>query len=434
MNFDDISVDDLRAADNLKWSVFPRDIGMFVAEMDLGLAEPIRRVLREYADSPGIGYRSAAAKWELQEATARWLAANTAWAPRPAQVFAVPDVVSAARVVLDQLTPAGSAVVLPTPAYMGFTALIPAMGREMVEVPSALVDGRYELDLAGIRAAFERGAKALVLVNPANPAGRVYTRRELVALEAVVADFPDVVVYSDDIHAPLVLEGEHVPYASVGEAAASHTVTAVAASKGWSIPGLKCAQLVLSNPEHERALEPYLGWAASIASTVGASAAIAAYTEGDPWRLELLEYLRGNRDLFARAVGKWAGVWAPHIEGTYIGWLDFTEAISGGLLSDDGTNGDGGTGATGEASDGGGASSVGGGISAAGEASNGETGSTSGVELPALTDWLRARAGVALTPGSACGEGYGSFARIILATPRPILERALEQIGSALDS
>ena len=127
MNFDDITIDHLRDAGTLKWSAFPDDIGMFVAEMDLGIAEPIKQVLREYAESPGIGYRSAEAKRALQEATAAWLAANTAWAPAPEQVYAVPDVVSSARVVIDQLTTPGSPVVLPTPAYMGFTSLVPQM-------------------------------------------------------------------------------------------------------------------------------------------------------------------------------------------------------------------------------------------------------------------------------------------------------------------
>lgn len=383
MNFDEMTLDHLRDSGTLKWAAFPDDIGMFVAEMDLGIAEPIKKVLRDYADSPGIGYRSDAAKRALQEATATWLADNTAWAPRSEQVFAIPDVVSAARVVIDQLTTSGSPVVLPTPAYMGFTALVPAMGREMIEVPSRLVDGRYELDLEGIRAGFERGAQMLLLVNPANPAGRVYTREELEALAEVVDQFPDAHVFSDDIHAPFVLEGEHVPYASVNDVAASHTVTAVAASKGWSIPGLKCAQLVLSNPEHEAQLEPYLGWAASITSTLGASATIAAYNDGGQWRAEILDYLRGNRDLFEQAVERWPGVWAPHIEGTYIGWLDFTEAADSGIVTS-----------------------------------------------PAA-QWIQDNCGVALTPGLACGEGYENYARIILATPRPILEQAIAQIDEA---
>ncbi|MDP9805701.1 cystathionine beta-lyase [Trueperella bonasi] len=383
MNFDDITLDQLRSAGSRKWATNPDHIGMFVAEMDLGLAEPIKKVLRDYADSPGIGYRSAAAKRALQEATAGWMAQNTAWAPQPGQIFAVPDVVSSARVVIDQLTTPNSPVILPTPAYMGFTALVPAMGRDMLEVPSKIVDGRYELDLNGIRAAFEQGAECLLLVNPANPAGRVYERYELEQLSAVVSDYPDAIVFSDDIHAPLVLDGTHIPYASVNDLAGTHTVTAIAASKGWSIPGLKCAQLVLSNPEHEARLEPYLGWAASIASTVGAAATIAAYTEGDMWRTEVIEYLRGNRDLFADAVGRWPGVWAPHIEGTYIGWLDFSDAI--------------------------------------------ETGA---VTTPPAS-WLHEKCGVVLTPGTACGSDYTNFARIILATPRPILEEAISKIDAA---
>lgn len=383
MNFDEITIDQLRASGSLKWSAFPDQIGMFVAEMDLGLAEPVRDVIHRFADSPGIGYRSDADREALQAATAQWLGSVSSFSPDPDSVYAVPDVVSSARFVIEALTTPDSPVLLPTPAYMGFTHLIPAMGREMIEVPCHS-GGRYELDLEGIRAGFAAGAEALLLVNPANPTGRVYTRAELEALSQVVAKFPQAIVFADDIHAPFVLDGDYVPYASVNDAAARHTVMAVAASKGWNIPGLKCAQLIITNPDLVARLGAHLDWAAATTSTLGAAATIAAYREGGPWQEEVLSYLRGNRDLMEAAVARWPGVEMPHMEGTYIGWLDFTGAVEAGIV-------------------------------------------TRPVDV-----WLQEHAGVATTPGSSCGAGYDNFVRVILATPRPVLEQAIAGIETAL--
>ena len=384
MNFDNITIDRLRAAGSLKWTAFPDCIGMFVAEMDFGVAPAVRDVLARFSSLPGIGYRSAADSRALAEAASAWISSISGFSPSPDAVHAVPDVVSSARFIIDALSSPGSPVILPTPAYMSFVQLIPAMGRPLIEVPCQRVEGRLELNIAGIRAGFEAGARVLILVNPSNPTGRVYSRAELEALAGVVAEFPGAIVLSDDIHAPFVLDGQYVPYASVSDAAASHTVMAIAASKGWNIPGLKCAQLVVTNPELAERLQPALGWAANMTSTIGSGAAVAAYTDGREWLADVVDYIRGNRDLLADAVERWPGVTMEHMEGTYIAWLDFSEAVREGRVGE-----------------------------------------------PVAT-WLGEHAGVALTPGSSCGAGYEHFARAIIATPRPILRRAIDQIEAAL--
>lgn len=384
MNFDQITIDQLRAAGSLKWSAHPDQIGMFVAEMDLGIAPAVRDVLTRFAGLPGIGYRSAADSRALAEATAAWISSICDFSPSPDAVHAVPDVVSSARFVIDALTTPGSPVILPTPAYMSFVELVPTMGRPLIEVPSVRVGGQLQLDLDGIRAGFEAGARMLILVNPSNPTGRVYSRAELQALAAVVGDFPEAGVFSDDIHSPFVLDGEYVPYASISEQTAAHTVMAIAASKGWNIPGLKCAQLVVPSPALAKRLEPSLGWAKSMTSTIGSAAAVAAYSDGREWMADVVDYVRGNRDLFAAAVERWPGVTMEHMEGTYIAWLDFAGAIEAGVVGEP------------------------------------------------VAEWLGANAGVAMTPGASCGAGYAAHARAILATPRPVLRQAIEQIDRAL--
>ena len=133
---------------------------------------------------------------------------------------------------------------------MPFLTVPRSLGREIIQVPMTVAagDGRATLDLDGIDAAFRRGGHLLVLCNPCNPVGRVYTRPRAGGAVAEVVDANRGLVFADEIHAPLIYPGgAHIPYASISATDCRHTVTATAASKGWNLPGLKCAQLILSN-------------------------------------------------------------------------------------------------------------------------------------------------------------------------------------------
>src|SRR5690606_27930565 len=228
--------------------MFPDAIGAFVAEMDFGVPPQVADVVRRAADTGAMGYLPAAERTAAKQATADWLGRSFGWEVPADHVYLLPDVLSAMRIAVQRFTPPGSPVIVPTPAYMPFLTVVPALDREVIEVPSILEeDGRYHLDLDAIDAAFAAAAGLLVLCNPWNPVGRVLTRDELPAVADVV-DRHGGRVFSDDIHAPLVLDDvPHLPCASLDARTAGHTTTAVAASKGWNIPGLKCGQMILSN-------------------------------------------------------------------------------------------------------------------------------------------------------------------------------------------
>ena len=381
-DFDQITIEQLRRAGGTKWTRFPDAIGAWVAEMDFGVPESVAEVLRRAVDDGALGYLPAAERRGLQEATAGWVRRTTGWDVPAERVYLLPDVLSVLRETIRHFTRPGSAVIVPTPAYMPFLTVPPAADREVIEVPSLVdEDGRYRLDLDGIDAAFAAGAGLLVLCNPWNPVGRVLTREELLALADVVERHGGR-VFSDEIHAPLVLDAApHLPYASLDARTAAHTVTAVAASKGWNIPGLKCGQMILSNEADAAAFAPYADDAGDTVGLLGARAAAAVYTDDGGWCADVVAYLRGNRDLLERLVAEHLpGAVLSHVEGTYIAWLDCR-----GL---------------------------------------GLTGS------PAAH--FRREAGVALTDGAACGADYAGFVRIIIATPRPILRQVIEGMGRAL--
>ena len=380
-DFDARTADDLRALGSVKWSRYPAAIGAFVAEMDFGMAPPIAAALHEAVDAGRSGYLPSALSEGLQTATADWAAEHYGWPIAPAQVQPIADVLTGLDLVLRRFSDPGRPVIVPTPAYMPFLTLQQATGREVIEVPSPDVDGRYELDLDGIDRAFQAGADVLVLCNPWNPVGRVLSRDELLAVADVV-DRHGGRVFSDEIHAPVTFGGSpHVPYASVSDVAAAHTITATSASKAFNLPGLKCAQLILSNDEDAARYEEVAGFVAHGASTFGVIANIAAYRQGRHWLDELTGHLDGNR----RALGALVAEHLPGVgyrmpEGTYIAWLD-----------------------------------------------------ARGIDLGAKpADAVLARTGVALTDGSACGAAGAGFLRLIFATPRPILIDASERMGAGL--
>jgi cystathionine beta-lyase len=378
--FDDVTIDELRAGGSLKWSLYPEAIGSFVAEMDFGTAPAVTKALHAAVDAAAFGYLPPALLQGMSEAYAAWSADRYGWAVPPERVRPLADVLAGLAAAIEHFSRPGSPVILPTPAYMPFLVVPPALGREVLEVPMARDGDRYVYDLDALDAAFRAGGHLLVLCNPHNPIGRVLEPAEMTAVAEVVERHGGR-VFSDEIHAPLVYEGHrHVPYAALGEVPAGHAVTATSASKAWNLPGLKCAQLVLSN-DADADLWARAGLHAEHgASTLGVVANTAAYTGGAGWLDDVLAYLDGNRRLLAELVAEHLpGVRYTPPEGTYLAWLDFRK-----------------------------------------------------LGLPEPGAFFLEHAGVALTDGSLCGAAGEQFARLTIATPRPVLVRTVEQMGAAL--
>jgi len=383
MGFDDVRIEDLRKVGSIKWSMFPDTIGAFVAEMDFGIAPPITQALHAAVDVGAFGYLPPSLSRAMSEAHARYARETYGWDISAESVRPIADVIAALEVSIEHFSAPGSAIVLPTPAYMPFLTVPLAHDREVIQVPMAQENGRFVYDLDAIDAAFAGGGGLLILCNPHNPAGRVMEVDEMEAIARVV-DRHGARVFSDEIHAPLVYPGhQHVPYASVNATAAGHTLTAASASKAWNLPGMKCAQVILSNdPDREL-------WASKGmmfehgAANLGVIANTAAYSAGGQWLREVIGYLDGNRMMLADLVAEHLpGVRYTPPEGTYLAWLDCRELGLG--------------------------------------------------DHPA--QFFSEKAGVSMTDGAMCGEVGKGVVRYNFATPRPIMVQAIEQMGAALRS
>lgn len=324
LGFDDITADALRAAGHYKWTEQgPHHHGAGAAEMDFGTAPAVTEALHDAVDRNLLGYLTPAAALAARTACARWLSDAHAWHVSPADVQLIPDGVRALHIAIEHFSRPGSPVIVPTPAYPPFLHVPELLGRDVIEVELVRHRGRYGYDLDRLDRAFRDGGELLLLCNPHNPVGRVLDGAELTAITEVVARHGGR-VFADEVHAPLVLPGRtHLPYASTSWTAAQHTITAVSASKAWNLPGLKCAQVVLSNAADRRRWEGLGRLATDGTSVLGAVAASAAYEHGQPWLRAVLDYLDHNRQNLAGLLD----AFLPSVryrppEGTYLGWLD----------------------------------------------------------------------------------------------------------------
>ena len=380
---DGTTIEQLRSTGATKWSADDGTLGAFVAEMDFGVDPTITAALHRAVDAGSFGYMPRGISADLSEATAEFVARRYGWQVAASDVQPIPDVIMGLELAMEHCSAAGSKIIVPTPSYMPFLFVPPMRGREVIEVPLAVRDGRYEFDLDALQRAFDDGGGLLLLCNPYNPVGRVFSRDELVAISEVV-ERNGGRVFSDEIWAPLVYGGAtHTPYATVSPAAAQHTITAMSASKAWNLPGLKCAQLVLTSDADRETWEKLGPFAGHGTSNLGAIANATAYRDGDPWLADLVPYLEQNRDtLLDLLAEEIPGAWMPKPEGTYVGWIDFRAVGLG--------------------------------------------------DRPA--DFFTREAGVTLTEGSMCGVAGTGFTRLIFATPRPILEQIVRRLGQAVRS
>ncbi len=324
---DSTTVATLRARGSFKWTApGPDGLGAAVAEMDFGAAPPILDALAGLSATANFGYLPPPLADELAAACAEFMARRYGWQADPADIHPIPDVIKGLELAITHFSRPGSPVILPTPAYMPFLIVPKFLGREIIQVPM-LDDGTgfFTFDLDGIDAAFRAGGQLLIFCNPYNPLGRVFRAGEMTQLTSVV-DRHGGRVFADEIHAPLIYPGQrHIPYAATSETAAGHTLTATSASKAWNLPGLKCAQVVLTNePDRKRWADMGM-FASHGASNPGVVANIAAFRHGEAWLDEVLGYLDDSRRLLAELVRReLPGVRYRPPDGTYLAWLDCT--------------------------------------------------------------------------------------------------------------
>jgi cysteine-S-conjugate beta-lyase len=323
-NFDEII--DRRGSSSEKWDKYRgRDIiPLWVADMDFRSPPAIIKALHDRIDHGVFGYTSPPAS--LVEAVCDSLQAEFGWQVRPEWITWLPGLVTGLNIACRAVGVQDDEVITFTPVYPPFMSAPPLSGRKAVLVPLANEGGRWGLDLAALERAVTPRTRLLMLCSPHNPVGRVWSREELSSL-AEFAQRHDLTICSDDIHAGLVLDQEvrHLPIATLSPETDRRTITLLAPSKTYNVPGLGCSFAVVSDDTLRRAFRTAMGRIVPHVNLLGYTAAEAAYRHGEEWRQELLAYLRGNRDLVAQEVGTMPGLSVAHVEATYLSWIDVRE-------------------------------------------------------------------------------------------------------------
>ena len=316
-----LTLDQLRRRTSVKWTAYPDDVlPLWVAEMDVPLAEPVRRALVVAADLGDTGYSSPGT---YAPALREFAAGRWGWGLDVDRTRVVPDVMRGVVEVLRLVSAPGDPVVINSPVYPPFYAFVAHDGREVVESPLTS-EGR--LDLPGLERTFAALARAgrrtsYLLCSPHNPTGAVHTREELAEVARLSREY-DVRVVADEIHAPLVPAGaEHTPYLAVPGTGDAFAL--LSASKAWNLPGAKAALAVAGEGAAAEDLERMPEEVGHGATHLGVLSHVAALRDGVEWLDDLLAGIDENRrllqDLLAEHLPE-VGYRVP--DGTYLAWLD----------------------------------------------------------------------------------------------------------------
>ena len=357
---------------------------LWIADMDFRAPAPVVERLVERAKLGLYAYEYRPES--LFDATTAWLDERHEWPVDRSALQFCPSVMNAVCALLNLETEPGDGVIVQPPVFFEFRQAVRRNERELVKNPLRYAGGRYEIDFEDLEAkAAKPRTKMLILCNPHNPVGRVWTREELGRV-AEIGKRHGVFVVSDEIHADIVYDPHrYTPFVHVAESVGARAASCFSPAKTFNLAGMMDAVVVL--PEDDlrkrfRELASRFFWnRTNVFTTVAAE---TAYREGGPWLDDLLVYLSGNvtwiRDFLAN---KAPAVELVEPEGTYLAWLDFR-----GL----------------------------------------------GLDVEALLELLSLRAKVALNPGHWFGREGAGFARMSFASPRSTLEEAFTRIARALES
>lgn len=386
-NFDQII--ERRGTYSSKWDNVGARIGnpdalpMWVADMDFRSPDIVVEAIQKRVSQGIFGYPFL--HKDFADAVCGWQQKCHGWQVDHSSVCYVSSVIPAMFAAVQCFTKPKEKVLIMRPVYYPFTHAIEDSGREVKSCALIECGGKYTIDFDKLdECASDPDVKLMLLCNPHNPVGRVYTEEELKKI-AEICIRHQVIIFSDEIHGDIVYEpNRHIPIASISEEIGRHVVTAVAPSKTFNLAGLRTAAVIVENPELRARIQQQFNInKCALVSTFGMDACIAAYRGGEEYLSELLVYLQDN----IKYLDKYLKENLPVIklvppEGTYLMWLDCREL----------------------------------------KMSNEE-----------LDDFFTNQAEVGLDKGFWFGEEGSGFMRMNIACPRKILETALDKIKVAYE-
>jgi len=325
MSFDFDAPIDRTRSDSQKWQKYAGKevLPLWVADTDFAVPPAVLAALHDRTDHGVLGY--AKPQPSLIEAMVQYCQSHYGWTVDPAWFVWLPGLVTGLNVSASAFGTDGDEILCCTPVYPPFMSAPANQRRKTVTVPMARDGKRWVMDFDALARAITPRTRQFSLCSPHNPVGRAFSRAELTQ----VAEFclrHNLLLTSDEIHCDLILdEVAHIPTAALSPEIAARTVTLMAPSKTYNIAGLGCALAIIPDAKLRAAFTRAAAGIVPDINVLGLVAGEAALRHGEPWRQELLAYLRGNRDYLEAFVAReLPGVTMPHVEATYLAWLDIS--------------------------------------------------------------------------------------------------------------
>uniref|UniRef100_UPI0040252DAD MalY/PatB family protein n=1 Tax=Candidatus Limisoma sp. TaxID=3076476 RepID=UPI0040252DAD len=342
MKYDFDKTIDRRATNSYKWDSAPEGVlPMWVADMDFRTASAIIDALQKRVAHGIFGYTRVPDAY--YDAVTSWFSRRHGWNIDREWIIYTSGVVPAVSAVIKALTVPGDKVIVQTPVYNCFFSSIRNNGCEIVSNPLRRTADTYEMDFDALeRCAADQRAKVMLLCNPHNPAGRVWTPDELTRLGNICLR-NGVTVVADEIHCELVYQGfKYTPFASLSDAFLHRSVTCVSPSKAFNIAGLQIANIVAFDNDLRSRIDKAINInEVCDVNPFGVAATIAAYNEGEEWLNQLVDYLHGNYEAMAEFCRRELPEFPiTRLEGTYLVWMDCSslgmpsDALEHALLDD----------------------------------------------------------------------------------------------------
>ena len=342
MKYDFDKTIDRRATNSYKWDSAPEGaLPMWVADMDFRTAPAIIDALQKRVAHGIFGYTRVPDAY--YDAVTSWFSRRHGWDIDREWIIYTSGVVPAVSAVIKALTVPGDKVIVQTPVYNCFFSSIRNNGCEIVSNPLRRTADTYEMDFDALeRCAADPRAKVMLLCNPHNPAGRVWTPDELTRLGNICLR-NGVTVVSDEIHCELVYQGfKYTPFASLSDAFLHRSVTCVSPSKAFNIAGLQIANIVAFDNDLRSRIDKAINInEVCDVNPFGVAATIAAYNEGEEWLNQLVDYLHGNYEAMVEFCRRELPEFPiTRLEGTYLVWMDCSslgmpsDALEHALLED----------------------------------------------------------------------------------------------------
>lgn len=321
MNFDTIIP--RHGTGSIKWDRRPELDPFWVADMDFVSPQCVLDAIQARVDHGVFGYANA--HDGLTEALTHYLSTRHKATVNAEHIIHLGGLVVALSLITRAFVSAGESVMTCTPVYPPFLGVANDAGAETIQVPHVITDGKYSFDWEAMEAAVTSKTKIFILCNPQNPLGRSFTKAEVTQV-AVFCEKHDLVLVSDEVHCDLVFNEEVQPFFStinLPENLKQKLIVLQAPSKTYNVAGLGYAFAIIENDSVRRKFNQIKGHTLPEINCIAFYTAEAAYRHGEPWRQELLAYLKKNRDTitdFIRNETPYLSI--PDIEATYLAWID----------------------------------------------------------------------------------------------------------------